>query len=78
MTECRYCEIFSLNNTRENRNCLLSGAEDRRVQGKKAGADMSIVDEINQVKKYRNAVILSHYYVNDEVQAIADYVGHSF
>lgn len=39
---------------------------------------MSIVDEINQLKKERDAVILAHYYVNDEVQAIADYVGDSF
>lgn len=39
---------------------------------------MSILDEINQLKKERDAVILAHYYVNDEVQAIADYVGDSF
>lgn len=39
---------------------------------------MSILDEISQLKKERNAVILAHYYVNDEVQAIADYVGDSF
>ncbi len=39
---------------------------------------MSILDTINQLKKERDAVILAHYYVNDEVQAIADYVGDSF
>ena len=38
----------------------------------------TLVDEINQLKKEKNAVILAHYYVDDEVQAIADYVGDSF
>lgn len=39
---------------------------------------MSTLDKINQWKKERDAVILAHYYVEDEVQAIADYVGDSF
>lgn len=39
---------------------------------------MSTIDKIKELKKQRNAVILAHYYVNDEVQAIADYVGDSF
>lgn len=34
--------------------------------------------EIQQLKEEKNAVILAHYYVEDEVQAIADYVGDSF
>nr|MCR5581727.1 quinolinate synthase NadA [Pseudobutyrivibrio sp.] len=29
-------------------------------------------------KREKNAVVLAHYYVNDEVQAIADYVGDSY
>ncbi|MGN1083639.1 MAG: quinolinate synthase NadA [Lachnospiraceae bacterium] len=37
-----------------------------------------IVKEIQRMKKEKNAVILAHYYVNDEIQAIADYVGDSF
>lgn len=39
---------------------------------------MSTLDKIKQLKKERNAVILAHYYVRDEVQEVADYVGDSF
>ncbi|MDE5670365.1 MAG: quinolinate synthase NadA [Eubacterium sp.] len=34
--------------------------------------------EINKLKEKKNAVILAHYYVEPEVQEIADYVGDSF
>ena len=37
-----------------------------------------IIEEIRQLKEKKNAVILAHYYVNDEVQSIADYVGDSY
>ena len=36
------------------------------------------IDELMRLKKEADAVILAHYYVNGEVQAIADYVGDSF
>ncbi|NBH14767.1 quinolinate synthase NadA [Lachnospiraceae bacterium] len=39
---------------------------------------MSTIDKIQELKKRRDAVILAHYYVDDKVQAIADYVGDSF
>lgn len=37
-----------------------------------------IVEKIKKLKEEKKAVILAHYYVADEVQAIADYVGDSF
>lgn len=38
----------------------------------------TITEEILRLKKEQNAVIMSHYYVDGEVQAISDYVGDSF
>jgi quinolinate synthase len=37
-----------------------------------------VKDQILKLKKEKNAVILAHYYVSAEVQALADYVGDSF
>ena len=39
---------------------------------------MDIREKIEQLKQEKDAVILAHYYVAPEVQAIADYVGDSF
>ena len=39
---------------------------------------MLITEEIKHLKKEKNAVILAHYYVADEVQEIADYIGDSY
>jgi len=38
---------------------------------------IKLVDEINRLKNEKNAVILSHYYVDGALQDIADYVGDS-
>ncbi len=38
---------------------------------------LKLVDEINRLKKEKNAVILSHFYVDGELQDIADFVGDS-
>lgn len=39
---------------------------------------MSITEEIKRLKEEKEAVILAHYYVPDEVQEIADYIGDSY
>ena len=39
---------------------------------------MNIIEKIKKLKEEKQAVILAHYYVSDEVQAVADYVGDSF
>ena len=38
---------------------------------------MISLEELEEWKKKRDAVILAHYYVRPEVQEIADYVGDS-
>lgn len=39
---------------------------------------MPVLDAIAQLKKEKKAIILAHYYVEDQVQEIADYIGDSF
>lgn len=40
--------------------------------------DQNTVDKIKQLKKEKGVVILAHYYVDGEVQQLADYVGDSY
>jgi len=37
-----------------------------------------MISKIEELKKEKNAVILAHYYVNDDVQKVADYIGDSY
>lgn len=38
---------------------------------------LDLVDEINRLKRLKNAVILGHFYINPELQEISDFVGDS-
>lgn len=39
---------------------------------------MNFEDRLNDLKKEKDVAILAHYYVDEEIQALADYVGDSF
>lgn len=43
-----------------------------------AASASELLAELEQLKRDRDAVILAHYYVAPEIQAVADYVGDSF
>lgn len=40
-------------------------------------AEINLIDEINRLKKERNAVILGHYYITPDLQDISDFLGDS-
>jgi len=37
-----------------------------------------IINQIESLKEQKNAIILAHYYADEDIQSIADYVGDSF
>ena len=51
--------------------------EDKGYIDESIDPKLKLVDEIKRLKKEKNAVILSHFYVEGDLQDIADYVGDS-
>ena len=51
--------------------------EEKGFIDEQVNPNLKLVEEINRLRKEKNAVILSHFYVEGELQDIADYVGDS-
>lgn len=58
-------------------NKELSGIPDKGFIDEPVDPGIRLVSEINRMRREKDAVILSHYYVEPELQEIADFVGDS-
>jgi len=69
--------IFGIKSEKMEELSIRQMLEEKGFIDEKVSPDIKLVEEIKRLKKEKNAVILSHYYVDSELQDIADYVGDS-
>ena len=48
-----------------------------QFEQKKSKQSLELSNQIQELKKKKNAVILAHYYQDDSIQEIADFLGDS-
>jgi len=69
---------FTIHLTDVNQRGILMSIYNHNNKQRRDIMNKDIVNKIEQLKAEKNAVILAHYYVPADVQAVADYVGDSF